>query len=499
MKGWPYNRWPYACRLATALLLLAVLLWAVPLQATASPLAISSVQAGNVTETSATVTWDTDDLGNSTVNYGNTTSLGLTATDASFVTTHAVLLGGLEPGTTYYYEAQSANQAGNETITDNNGGAYYVFTTVESDTTPPAISGVQASNITTTSATIGWSTDEASDSVVNYGNTTMLGTTASDAGLVTGHSVALSGLDPGTTYYYEVESTDGANNTATDDNGGSFYSFSTLVPDTTPPVISGVHATGVTSSSATVAWSTDEPSDSVVRFGPTTALGSSASDASMVTGHSVLLMGLNPGATYYYEVQSTDGANNTAVDDNAGAYYSFTTTPLDSVPPVIGSVQATSIAATSVRITWTTDEASNSVVNYGDTTSLGSTKSDANMVTSHSVWIGSLDPGTTYHFEVRSTDASSNMAVDNNTGAYYSFTTSETSSSPVSITDALVSLLIALVSLLDAVLAPLVDLGASQPLTEMGLFNVELIGEMVVALVDRLAYLVEVFSTVVKI
>jgi len=205
----------------TALLLFVVT--AVPVSA--SPLTISSVAAGNVTDTSASITWTTDEPADSVVNYGNTTALGLTASDASLVTSHSVSLGSLDPATTYYYEVQSTDGVGN-TASDNNGGAYYTLTTATPpDTTPPAISEVAAGNLTDTSVTITWTTDEPADSVVNYGNTTALGLTASDATLVTSHSITLTGLLRGTTYYFEIQSTDGAGNTATDNSGGAYYLY----------------------------------------------------------------------------------------------------------------------------------------------------------------------------------------------------------------------------------------------------------------------------------
>jgi len=98
---------------------------------------------------------------------------------------------------------------------------------------PPVISGVQVTNITTTWATIVWTTDKPADTVVNYGNSPRLGPSISDAGLTTDHSILLSGLEPGVTYYYEVQSTDYSLNTVTDNNGGVYYSFTTPSSDST--------------------------------------------------------------------------------------------------------------------------------------------------------------------------------------------------------------------------------------------------------------------------
>ena len=91
----------------------------------------------------------------------------------------------------------------------------------------PEISNVVVQDITSTSATIYWTTNTSSDSRVRYGTTTALGEPpVDDSALVTTHYIYLTGLTSGTLYYFEVESTDGSG-TATDNNGGAYYSFTT--------------------------------------------------------------------------------------------------------------------------------------------------------------------------------------------------------------------------------------------------------------------------------
>lgn len=69
---------------------------------------ISNVRVGNVTQTSATVTWDTDVLGDSWVGYmieGSTEQRY--AQSAQFTQSHQIQLTGLTPGSTYVYEVNS--------------------------------------------------------------------------------------------------------------------------------------------------------------------------------------------------------------------------------------------------------------------------------------------------------------------------------------------------------------------------------------------------------
>jgi len=91
---------------------------------------ISNVAAGNITATSAVITWTTDEPADSRVLYGNTTLLTSAALDSALVVNHAIALPNLTPSTLYYYEVRSTNAGGNTTI-DDNGGSLYTFTTLE--------------------------------------------------------------------------------------------------------------------------------------------------------------------------------------------------------------------------------------------------------------------------------------------------------------------------------------------------------------------------------
>jgi len=95
----------------------------------------------------------------------------------------------------------------------------------------PEISNVQVPDVSFASATITWTTNNYSDSRVNYGTDRPKNVTTweyvHDPAQVTHHSIHLEGLNPGETYYFEVVSKD-ASGTATDNNGDEYYSFKTL-------------------------------------------------------------------------------------------------------------------------------------------------------------------------------------------------------------------------------------------------------------------------------
>ncbi len=85
----------------------------------------------------ATVTWNTDEAANGSVNYGTTRNLGLTRTAPLTTQNHSIVLPGLSSNTLYFYEVVSSNAT--TEFKNNNGGNFYNFTTLSNDTTPPAI------------------------------------------------------------------------------------------------------------------------------------------------------------------------------------------------------------------------------------------------------------------------------------------------------------------------------------------------------------------------
>ena len=113
------------------------------------------------------------------------------------------------------------------TITASYGGASATATLSLNPPPTNTISGVSATNISDTSATIVWTTSLASDSQVAYGLTAAYGAlSALNTNLVTSHSVSLTGLTASTAYHYKVMSRD---NSGSLTSSGDF-TFSTVGP-----------------------------------------------------------------------------------------------------------------------------------------------------------------------------------------------------------------------------------------------------------------------------
>ncbi|MDR3559044.1 MAG: chitobiase/beta-hexosaminidase C-terminal domain-containing protein, partial [Candidatus Pacebacteria bacterium] len=120
---------------------------------------------------------------------------------------------------------------------------------------------------------------------------------------------------------------------------------------------------------------------------------------------------------YQYEYLVSNNVGNQAT------YASNNAAKVDTSAPVISGETAASIADVSTVITWTTNEAATSQVEYGTDTSYGSTTTlDSSYVTSHSQNLSGLTPNTPYHYRVISSDGVPNQS----TGNDHTFTTSIT-------------------------------------------------------------------------
>jgi len=120
---------------------------------------------------------------------------------------HNVILGNLEPETTYYFQIIASD------IENRVYSFVQSFKTLEyHDKIAPEISGMDIPYKSGTLAVVTWQTNEPATSVVIFDKYQTYKTSASNSTKTTNHQVVLKNLAPYTIYYYKVYSVDKDNN-----------------------------------------------------------------------------------------------------------------------------------------------------------------------------------------------------------------------------------------------------------------------------------------------
>lgn len=273
------------------------------------------------------------------------------------------------------------------------------------DVIPPSISGIVVSGVTTSGATIGWSTSENASASVDYGLTDSyeIGT-ETDSSLTTTHSIVLSDLAEGAVYHFRVRSSDLCANQTT----SSDQTFGT--PDETAPVISEADVAVTCDTRATFSWTTDEPANSLVDYGTSSSYGLETSDASFGTAHSRTVTGLSQDTTYHYRLVSADESGNSASTSDA----TFTTS--EDAPPTNVSGLAVTSGDGQNALSWSNPSADFSGVRvlscvggYPDDES-DEECADIYDGTGESVTDSGLSNGTTYYYGVFAYDGCGQFA-----------------------------------------------------------------------------------------
>lgn len=406
-----------------------------------TPPIFSNVQAGPVTNSFATITWTTNKSSDTQVDYGTTSAYGASTTlDSTLVTNHSAVVAGLAPTTLYHYRVKSRDLSGNLGISGD-----FTFTTTNTNSTLnvtfDSLAPNQGLNGKYPSGVIDWGSGVwflsgpygafANNSISFTGPNQFTGSFSflsrfrllsldaynGDTGPSTvtlscpGQANKQVTIAAGQLLTISTGWNDACSPVTITTTNSWFVNFNNLIidsPPVSPPVITNVQATGITCSTATVTWTTNKSATSQVDYGLSSAYtASTILDSTLVTSHSVLVAGLAPSTLYHYRADSKDSSGTLT---NSGDF-TFTTSPSDPNGPAISGVQAVAVTDSSAYITWTTDKVSTTQVDYGVTTSYGtSTALDTNTVTTHWAFLSSLSANTVYHYRVDSRDICGNLA-----------------------------------------------------------------------------------------
>lgn len=405
---------------------------------------ISGVSITNVTNSTATVEWNTDTETDATVNYGLDSSYGVVRDATVDTKKHSLTITNLDPATTYHFRVESADVQGNKSAT-----AGFVFTTLGSPSKkinkeidkvtdpkaleeiaahlkdvasdiirPPAIVGAPKVVTDTTQATVTWTTDRESNSMVSVATESQYAggsknpyaiTQGNPNESTTKHSVTVIGLEPSTVYHFQASSEDAASliGTTEDDT----FTTKSIVPD-----IFGIKISRIQEDSAVVSWNTGSVlARGIVDYTDSrTRKVKSLGDPVFTTKHSVQLTGLNFGTRYQVVIRAT----NQGGDEVTSKPITFVTVR-DTVPPEISKVnnESTLFPSEDVKIqtiiSWLTDEPTYCQLFYtqGLVREAGNEESmpiEANPLTQHTQVVVGFAPGSVYKFWMQCHDESKN-------------------------------------------------------------------------------------------
>lgn len=344
--------------------------------------------------------------------YGSSIAAVPSSVSGSNTTLVTGVLSGLSPATLYFYRAVGTNTQG------TTYGAMNYFNTAPAGSTPPMVTTGGATSVGATGATLNGIANANGDiSTIVYFQYTPAPLTASYSfnrgalpSTISGTadipvSSTISGLTPGTTYYYRLY----ASNSQLLYGYGEPMSFTTLAADTPPTAVTNA-ATGVGTGSAIVNGTVNAGNSSATvtfEYGESIAYDRQVTaDQSPVSGSSDTavsgtLSDLTANTTYHYRVKTENTGNSVT-----GADMTFTTS---GTAPVASTNAASSVSGTGATLHGLVNGANDSTTvtfQYGTTTGYGSTATadqspvSGTSTTPVSSSISGLTNNTTYHYRV---------------------------------------------------------------------------------------------------
>jgi hypothetical protein len=422
-----------------------------------TPPVISLVAVPVKTFSGSTIIWTTNELSNSQVDYGLTSSYGsVSPLDSLLTTAHSVTLGGLNGNTLYHFRVRSRDAAGNLSVSGDS-----TFTTLAVDLPPANLVSAFSYNegVGTTAADVSVNNNNATLSAATWSTTCRFSNCLSFNGTSSfAESSDINALTPGADATFEAWI---SLDTAPSDVASVLNKWSQTADDeylfgvaSTRALYFAWHTTGGSpwpSTSFNHAFSTGMiplntlthiamvRSGATLRFYINGNLDSTftAMDTNPFTNgiNTLRIGGQGRGASRFFDGRIDEGRVYSRALTQAEIQYDMNTAiptaVADTTPPTISSVAVPVRTTSGATITWTTNEPADSQVEYGLTTAYGnSTTLAPSLLTAHSVTITGTADATLYHFRVKSRDAAGNLAISSDS----TFTTLDGTAPSVSIT-----------------------------------------------------------------
>lgn len=325
---------------------------------------INNVQIDQVTDSSVTITWETDEDSDSAINYGLQPDYGIVRIPVAERTSHSITLDKLEPGRVYYFRVVSADDNGNQGISAD----YRVQT-----------SGTPQTGEGQSSASGEGSQTQVGDGTKPDDQSQILTDTIADSTATLRVIELINQISDPQRLQEIVNETVKAINGITEDL--TIVGPPTVIPETT---------------TAIVKWTTDRAASSEVLFSPrrsfdgTNYAFSQQSTTGITTDHEIQLIGLDAFTEYSFKVVSTDDVGITGESRN----FTFQT---KAVAPNIRNLRVVKVEENAATLAWDTTVPAKALVEYQDqTTGAQNSVGRPTLATSHQMRLADLTLGTRY-------------------------------------------------------------------------------------------------------
>jgi len=345
---------------------------------------ISNISAVAIDSNSIKVSWETDELATSFVEYGETLSFGSVYGKWGSSTDHEIILVDLSPSTTYNYRALSSDSWGNLGKSDT-----FSFTLNPGESEEEPIEGIQEE-------------EKPEDP-----------SKPEDPGII--DKVTNTALDLLRKLFPEV-----ALNELSEEQLNSVDSLEKLSAFISAPVLSGQPGIDIGATEASISWTTDIDSNSQIAFAPSDRYNSSADEPyyqivgdanEMTTDHTVNIRGLSPDTTYHFQLRSKPRIGPTALSRD----YTFVTS-IETLSIVSFFTQI--ISNEQVIFKWVTNKESDSVLKFSpyhdNIVAVDEQKiiKDNEQLVIHEITVSEFEAGIYYDIELQSTDKDGNTAIE---------------------------------------------------------------------------------------
>ncbi len=374
---------------------------------------LSAPEVVSFTTRKAVISWVTDRASDSSIEYGLKSGeyFEEEVSNSAQLASHTISLNNLQPGTTYYFRAKWTDVDGNTGVSEEK---------TLSTLPPPQIVETKTSDIRTNSAVITFTVNSATSVDLLYGQSVSYGgvQTIPTATIESQYSVRVNNLLENTLYNFKF--------ILKDVEGNDYDSIENHRITTLPfPSIQNIQIEEVKNTAqptVNILWSSNIPVSTILKYYPLDNPEQKRDqiDLELKIDHNMEIVGLNANTKYGLIVSGRDVLGNEAVSEE----YQFKTDE-DSRPPEISNIKVetrmstdgASLNQAQLIVSWDTDEAATSQVEFGEGSTGEFTQKtlvDDSASFNHLIIINNLRPSSVYHLRVLSKDSVGNEATGRN-------------------------------------------------------------------------------------